>query len=572
LTALAAGPKDPDGARIGAGTIAVAAASGVLERTGNSSDQDSANRFTSPTSYVYAALDPASCGHDKAIDCGIVTIDPTSTSAGDRGNLALDPAASVTPDSGPAATRASPQAYRAPMPIPGVPLHIVISGPPASGSQRVTNDPVNPGVPLLNIAPGTGSTTTAAVAMVASSDGHVYWLDLSRWGPPSDLPIARGGVAVTLASSSAVPVGNYQLGLWQDVAPFGSTAFTPAVRTDSVGLISAIDVWPGFTDSDNWTIVYQGALPSLASRQGVLVGTSTGTVAAIQTSTGLVGANIADPSLGVTPGDIVELPGICEARVAAVLPADPTFPGGALQLDLTASGVTCTANQLPPAGASTPTTITVRASGLVLSNSKLGHLGRPVIARPSDAAADTTYAVSWGSTINGGIAADGPGPTSPPLARALARKARRLFYPGADGPCPLTIPNATAEQRQTTGCYGTSRQRITDPLAPGPIIRFRVGLVGPNPSDPTAIPPRDASISFTTSVGLSQTSRKPTTNGVRPGAAIPFDRTARDPAGNAKPQLVGHENDPIFFFVPYLDDQVLVFSTTQSSTQLVSIR
>jgi hypothetical protein len=582
---LAAGPQDPgDGTtvaptQIGAATIAVAAASNVPERTVNSADPSSADRFAPVTSFVYAALDPASCGKGKPIDCGVVTIDPLSTISPDAGNLAADPVdpavvgSALTPDSGPAATLASAQKYRAPMPIPGVPLHIAIGFPPASGSQRILTDSVNPGLPLLNIAPASGTRVTGAVAMVSSSDGHVYWLDLSRWGPPSDVPVTRGGVSVTSASSSTVAAGQNQLGLWLDVAPFGATAFTPAVKADAAGLAAAFDVWPGFTDVDTWTLAYQGALPSLGSRPGLLVTNPSGTTyAAAQTAGGVLSAEIADPSLGVRAGDILELPGVCEATVASVLgqgdpnlPAGIGFPGGAVQIAPTASGTpvlpVCTAAQLPAAGAASETTITVRASGLVLSNLKLGYLGRPEIARTADAS-ENAFSVAWSSAADGATSPAGE-------ARSVARKARRLFYP-PDGPCP--IPNATAgtEEALATGCYGTGRKRITDPLAPGPIIRFRVGLVG-NPSAP-ALPPRGTSIGFTTLAGFAQTFRKPIVGGAGAGAAISFDRTARDPAGNVKPQFAGNQNDPIFFFAPYQDDQVAVFSPSQSAAQVTSVR
>ena len=578
VTALAAGPKDPDNLQIGAGTIAVAAASNVPERTVNSSVVSSPDTFT-PTAtpvLVYAALDPSSCGKGKPIDCGIVTIDPAKTltpDAGSAGSLAADPAAAdpafLIPDSGPVTTLATAQPYRAPMPVPGVPLHIAIGVPPASGTQRFTTDSLNPGIPLLSMAPGTGERKSGAVAMVASSDGNVYWLDLSRWGPPSDVSVTRGAqppsstrVGVTSVTPAALN-GSYQLGLWLDVAPFGTDPFAPAVQVDGSGIASAIDVWPGFTGADTWTLAYQGPLPSLSARPGVLITTATATYAAIQTGTAagtvVVSTPVADPSLGVRVGDIVELAGVCEATVGDVLvqaaaeaATGVSLPGGALQLALTAS---CT--QLPAAA-----TITVRASGMVLSNLKLGYLGRPVISRPSDDPAATTFSVSWSSALDG--------PTAPTTrdaqeAQAVARKARRQFYP-SDPPCPIAGAAADTEGAQVPGCYGSGMKRLTDPLAPGPIIRFRVGL---SPSDAVGLPVRGDSIVFVTQAGLSHTFRKPSTGGAGAGGAIAFDRTALDPAGKAKAQFAGHENDPIFFFEPYLDDQVLVFSPSQSAVTSV---
>jgi hypothetical protein len=619
LKALAAGPKDPDApatgnGRIGAGTVAVAVGSNVPERTASTADASSADRFTTFTSFVYAALDANSCGSGKPIDCGIVVIDPApaSTLTLEAGNLAPDPASAdpavLTPDSGPAlppplaSTLATAQKYRAPMPVPGTPLHIAIGVPPASGTERVTNDPLNPNIPLLHIAPTTGQRNAGAVAMVASSDGNVYWLDLSRWGPPSDISVTNGAQPpassrVGVTSVAPAPVtGAYQLGLWQDLdnAPFGSTLPAPVVQVDALGIQAAIDVWPGFTGADTWTLAYQGALPSLSSRSGVLASDSAGTYAAIQTTTGIVRASIGDPSLGVRVGDVVQVvqvAGSCETTVAKVLSAtdpassaeldalaaatgvsfrggsaagDPSARGGAVLLAPPGSpGVTCTAAQILTAGPPLDVTLTVLASGMVLSNAKLGYLGRPGIGRTADRN-DGAFSVAWTATADGSAA-------SASEARAVARKARRLFYP-SDPPCPISGSAAGTEGALASGCYGANLKRLADPLAPGPIIRFRVGLVGPTPSDPAAFPVRGDSIVFVTQAGLSQTFRRPVTGGVGPRGPIAFDRTALDPTGKAKPQFAGHENDPVFFFVPYLDNQVLAFSSTEAASQVTSIR
>ncbi len=575
VTALAAGPKDPDAAQaqIGAGTIAVAAAANVFERTVGSADASSADRFTSPRPLlVYAALDPESCGPSKPIGCGVVTLDPGTAPTAAAGNLLADPADPVanpalTPDSGPAGTLAPAQSYRAPMPIPGVPLHIAVSGPPTSGSQAVTTDPLNPGLTLLQIAPD--SRKTSAVAMVSSSDGHVYPLDLSRWGPPSDVSEAGTASVTGVTAAGTVAADQYQLGLWQDLdnLPFNSVQTAPIVKVDAPGMLPAIDVWPGFTDADTWTLAYQGPLPSLSSRPGLLVTDAAGTTfAALQTTTGVLVTPVDDPSLGVLPGDFVVLePGVCEATVAAVLQAGDvgfpagSFPGGVLQLAPGGSGAAgappaCAPAQLPGAGGTATTPLTVRASGLVLSNAKLGHLGRPPVARTTNPA-ENAFSVAWS-------AADlGPATTTAQrVARSVARKARRLFYPREE-PCPIAA-DASTEGALATGCYGTGRKRLKDPLAPGPIVRFRVGLAGPNPSDPATFPPRDATLFFTTASGLTQTSRRPVTGGVGPGGAVPVDRTP----------FVGHENDAMSFFVPYLDDQVMVFSSVDAAGQVTSIR
>ncbi len=561
-------------------TVAVAAAAGVFDRTVNSGDQNSADEIVVAAPLrVYAALDPDFCGPDKPINCGIVAVEPGAAAGANRGNLAADPAAcsdpaactAITQDSAPAGAHAAAQPYRAPMPVPGVPTHIAIGYPPAGGSQRITNDARSPNVPLLTIAPGTGQRNTSAVAMVTSSDGSVYWFDLSRWGPPSDVSVMKGStrVAVTGASQVSVSGGTYQVGLWIDAAPFGSTDFVPSVTTSSAGLVSAIDVWPGFTDADVWNVTYQGALPFLGSQPAILAASGSNVYAALQSDNGsglpvtssgrwTVSQTISDPALGVRAGDIVQLPD-CETKVVAVIPPDLSgttvgvaAAGGALQLDASVSCV-----PVPAAGQPLSTTVTVLAAGLVLSNEKLGYLGRPDFGRT--ASFDNTFAVAWSDE-------SALAPSSEALA--LARKARRLFYP-SDGPCPIPGAQAGTESALTAGCYGTGLKRLSDPLAPGPIIRFRVGLVGPNPADATSFPPRGAGILFNTQAGLSRTLRKPISGGggAQPGGVVTFDRTAPGTA-----QFAGHENDPVDFFVPYLDDQVVFFSPTQSSSDVVSIR
>jgi hypothetical protein len=118
---------------------------------------------------------------------------------------------------------------------------------------------------------------------------------------------------------------------------------------------------------------------------------------------------------------------------------------------------------------------------------------------------------------------------------------------------------------QDVGCYA-GFPRLSDPLQPGPTIRFRVGLVPPVAPDSTTptvpTPPRGTGILFTTQLGLSPTFRAPSSGGAIPGAALPADR------GN----LAGHDNDPIRFYVPYLDDQVMAFSPSESIGSVVSIR
>ncbi len=561
-------------------TVAVAAALVAELSAGRqvSPDHCSADTFAGVRSpLVYAALDDQFCGPDKPINCGIVTLDPGT------GKLAADPAPAGPPPpafQGDVPVSVPAQDYRTPMLVPGIPTHITVVRAPAGGLQL---NPPSPDAnctgagtagtqlsPLFKMAPGSGQRLTSALAMVTSSDGRVYWLDLSRWGPPTDVSTLNGvtRVRVTSATSLVVPADQSRVGIWRDLAPAGTdqSAFTPVVTVDPLELPTAFDVWPGFTDADDWSVIWQGPLPSLDTREGVLVvDPATGTAyAAVQRDTGqgvgqtawVVGAVVADKALGVHPNDehpaeddfvgLLDL--ACTTTVVAVLPrgftaAGVTFPGGALQL----APATCLPAATPEAGQ--PTIITVRAAGFVLSSSKLGYLGRPAL--------DQLYTLAWKDEKNDLTLTAGS------EALALARKARRHFYP-SDGPCPFPNVDPLSVQFKTVGCY-SSFPRVSDPLTPGPVVRFRVGLVppvSPNPANPVVNLLPGAGVTFSTQLGLSPTFRAPGSGGALPAGALMGDRT----------KFAGHENDPIRVYVPYLDDQVMAFSPSDSIGNVVSIR
>jgi hypothetical protein len=278
-------------------------------------------------------------------------------------------------------------------------------------------------------------------------------------------------------------------------------------------------------------------------------------------------AQVSDPGLGVRVGDSIQmLDGngalLCVAPVAAVVkPADAAglgitiaVPGGALQIDTSGSFSTnCPTDRqasvrrftvrIPP---------TVNVSGVnvtqfVLSNGKLGYLGRPQLSSDSFRV-DQTFALAWQD--EDALALQ---PNSDE-ALAIARKVRRLYYP-VSPPCPMKDPNPALDQIQADiGCYQTY-PHLADPLEAGPVIRFRLGIVPPTPSFPTVVPlAAGDEILFTTRSGMVQSSRVALNGGALPFAPIPFDWTAIPGIDSA------HGNDPVRFVVPYLDDQLLVFS------------
>ncbi len=548
-------------------TLAVAAG-WVDERLVEAGNFCSPHRFQgAPRLQIVAALDPAGCGPTEGIACGLATLDPAT------GALAADPAARVVlpPDPVPGdAIEVPVQPFRQPMPIPGVPSHVTILAAPATGSppQRLLTETdgsvpstdcptVGTGVyPLFRIYPGSGPRYTSALAVVTSTDGRSYWYDLARWAPASDVQTVVNGstrVQVTAASAS----GSSRLGVWSDQAAGPNVV---SDTTDTTTFLASIQVWPGFTDSDAWSVVFQGALPQLALRPATLATAGGAIYAAAQRDAGnafpltdarrwAVPVRVADPALGVRPGDTVELLDgsgaiACATSVAAVLsPAEASLasslamPGGALQLaagpgDVPAGCAAALAGGTP----NQSLRFTVRAPGFVLSSSKLGYLGRPELSDSPDPA-DKRFAVAWAdeAVLSQDTSRAGQ------EALALARKARRLFYP-VQGPCPPVNP-AFDQTSSRVGCY-YGYPRLADPLQPGPIIRFRLGLLAGSPA-----PVRGDAIVFTTQRGFVHTWRAPIVGGAVPAEVLPFDWGAVNRAD--------HGDDPIRYLVPYLDDQVV---------------
>jgi hypothetical protein len=553
----------------GASTVAVAAA-WVDERVVNSSDNCSPYAFNGVKKpRVYAALDESRCGPDQPIACGIVTFDVTT------GQLATDLAAAPLAAPGPATPdgiTVPTQGYRAPMPVFGVPVHIAIGYAPASGFSRHTNDLVIPSgcrpdltssvTPMLRLQPAPGSIDTSAVAMVTSSDGRVYWYDLSRSALVNEVDAVLGGSRAGLTSASTVPLtaGTAALGLWRNDAT--GTLGTDSITVDPVALPFAIETWPGFTESATWSLTWQGGLPSLQRRAGVIATIGVNTFATFQIVTP-AGTHWTDAAFGVHVGDILEFPSLgCETTIAAFVPPGTgvaPFNAGAVQLagvPVDASGNAC------PAGATgatpVPATMTVRASGLVLVNDRSGYMGRPELA-PATTDPALTYTLAWKEESN--IPADQP------EVLALARKARRIFYP-IDPPCPIPGALAGTQGANTAGCYVGFPDGLADPLSPGPALRLRPGstlLSAAGVADGKAsVAPlaRDTTLTFVTSSGLIPTSRVPASGGALPAGIAVVDPTS----------FPGHEQEAVRFYVPYADDQVLEFTAAGSTGQVTSLR
>lgn len=511
----------------------------VAERVIRTTEQRPDTFDTAAPFRVYAALDPAGCGLDRRMNCGLVTLDPLTRT------LATDPSGEMD--------------HRAPMPINGVPLGIAISRQPVNPAPEVCNenwDGTDPDIELPNfpnalllVAAGTGQRCTTALAAVTSSDGFVYVYDLGRWGAPNETSIVR---AVSRVRATAATSVRPAVDSATDVAPLlafwegdGADAVLSATQAD---LSKWLRTTPGYTPNERFHIGWKIPLPQLVSRGAVLGRLDDGRVyLAAQAAAGrnasggtiwALGPQLADPSLGVHAGDSIALATTAdltcapdangvfpETTIAEILAPDAVrFPGGAVVLD----GAGCWDVAVPPGSTGLASvSFTVRSSGHLIYGDRLGYLGRPE--------RDVRFSLSWQDESN---------PALSPEARAVARKLRRFYYPGAEK-CDLT-----------TVCpeLGT-----VDPMTPGPALSFRLGWFTSDVRTGSE-PLRGEQMLIDTQSGVVPMSRKPIGSGALPLGIATVDRSAFAPG------------DRVRFYVAYQDDQVFVFSPSESLSQAFSIR
>jgi hypothetical protein len=568
---LGAWPLRALDARAGTTVVAVARVPELDPAKGRTFPQGREMFLAAAPLRVYAALDPRTCGVSGRIGCGIVTLDPDAGGiAGDPASAAgalLDPIPFPDPATAPPAVPA--QTYRAPVPIPGgtitgigIALPAAHTDPATPGPARDVTDPLNLGIPQLTTTAAVRTRKTTAVAAVTSSDGRTYLVDLGRFGLLEDvLPLGVLPRSVIQAQSivgGGAVAGAPLLGLHGDFPPVAAAAVT-GVTTDPSALPRLIQTTPGFTPTDSWSVTWQGVLPGLVNRRGLLIGAGGSAFLAAQSSDvpPVVDVAVAAPELGVRPstGHLAEqdsvfvtcpdgsaAPRTLVAEVVqpsdAVPPGGVAMPGGALRLATAApSSPICNVTD----GNSLSVTFTVRAARFVLASAALGYAGRPEL--------DTPFSFGWQE--------EEPVPPAPPLFPedlALARKARRRFY-SAEAAC-LTAAGDPAPQSR--GCYA-NLPWLLDPLAPGPLVAFELGL---SPAGILTDSDIDTRVSFATDAGLTPVSRRPTTGGLLPAAVATFDVSA----------LPGRSNDPVRLYTAYADNQVLVFTPAGSSGDTKSIR
>jgi hypothetical protein len=498
-----------------------------------------------PAPRVYAALDPdgpAGCGPLGAIRCGIATLVPFDAAVPGSGGLAPDPSRLIA-DLDPA-TAGQGLPYRAPIEVAGVPLDIA---PSLAAAQLATSSPCDPNGPArleLVAANDADARCTSAVAAVPSSDGNVYLVDLGRFHVPSRVPVVSGETRTRVGAATAAGL---------TLAGAGGLP----VPIDSL-LPAAIQVTPGVTPTDAWRVEQQGVLPGLQTVRGVALKQAGAVRVAAQSNSNrgtgevvewIVDPPIASPALGVQAGDLVQLEltstaiPVCaegaEAVVEAVLPPDAAFPGGALQLPTqvpaASGGSLATCADALPEGVVVSVTLTVRSGGLLLSSTRLGHLGRPALG--------VRYALEWTALADPDAAA---APAT--VAQALARRARRFYYP-ADEVCAAD------------GCAGFPG--LAHPLAPGPMLAFTAAL-DPDPDDDPATPPpealaRGARLSFVTTAGYDPAVRRPS------GAVMPIGAAAVD-----RSRLTGLAGSTeVRYYVPHSDDQILTFGPGEAGASVI---
>ena len=535
--------------------------------------------FDAPALRVYAALAPSGCGSLQRIECGIATFDPAT------GGLAADPA--------PAIGYVPKQSYRAPMRASALPLALALAMPPenpgtiapglVNGSQ-VCFSPAVPGNPLpvcpdaglpgggfalfngngvpqkfMQLAAGSIWWSTAA-GLVASGDGNTFVVDFGRFGPLDFVSALNDSVTRTQVLK-AVPIGpagpasgTSYFGFPDNTSAVGLENPKGVVESDPLEMVSDIIVWPGFTKSESWLASYQGLLPNLAGRRGVMgLGADGASLyVAIQEAyvpppAGVLPANspwvplaeVGDPTFAVHPAGMPGEPADIAQFILDVDPCVPTRPnwiptaGGAPVYDSTKPPKAHEApigSFLPadpalyPVGAlliAMPADPTLAAEYTCLVDALKKQPGYVFTSFQTVATSTTDYLrgiwiraggfllVGSGSGYAGrprlGVRYNFAWADEEPLAGEaliLSRKARRFWYPAYYAPC------------EEIGCY-LGFPEMMDPMEPGPVVGFTLGsycqtAITPADCDPLTSPPaRDAGVSFSTNSGFVPVTRRP---------------------------------------------------------------
>ncbi len=549
-------PVRPLDARLGTTQVAALDVAPFLDNDAVDPELDT---FGPAVPRVFAVLDPSGCGRDRSMPCGIAVIDPAT------GGLAPDPAGELP--------------YQLPIQIPGEVVDFAVSGP-----SKVSDK-----AGFMKFDPGSGLRWTKAFAGVSSTSGRIYLLDLSHHSVGNAFSPLSGGAATRVIGSASFVAGTNSttaadsaaIGLWFE-PPTGGNATLYFDILAAVG----VAVTPGYTNSEVFTVTYQGKLPGLGSRLAVAhVETGAPSWIAIQEATGLVGpgtspwrsvARLYDPRLAVRVGDLVALEtfpaGICpagtfEVVVTGFLPPDPLrYPGGAVSVAKSPSEPPVIDSSCLPQGADTPVTVSFRVPNLVLVGSASGYAGRPdFVAGAPENAPRFEFKYEDERLLSCPIMADDP-LQWPPDAAAIAacdatcratcerlvisRRARRSFYM-TDG-CPPIKSESPNDAGRACIARWVRGFGLTFPMPKGPVVAFKVGA-----SDPELglTMRRGTYLYFNTGSGFAPGSRAPSSGGAAVGATSPFGVALFD-----RGAVTGLANDGIRGYAAFADNLVLEFA------------
>jgi hypothetical protein len=549
--------------RIGTTRVAALDVAPFLDNLPSTPELDS---FGPAVPRVYAVLDPASCGRDRSVPCGIAVVDPA------LGALAADPAGELP--------------FQLPIEVPGEVVDLTVSGPPKVSDRAG----------YLKFDPGSGLRWTQAFAAVSTTAGRVYLVDLSHFAVGNVVsPLVGTSTTRVVASGSYLPsnlsaLDSAAIGTWYEAAGVESAVQFAASAKDGIA------VTPGYTRSETFAVTYQGKLPGLSSRQAVIhVASGAPIRVAVQEATGLSGpgtsawrtvARLYDPRLAVQVSDRVDVEvfpsGICpngnvELVVTKLLPPDPLlYPGGAVEVVPAVPQPSGADAACLPQG-DTAVTASFLAWDMVLVGSTSGYAGRPpVVPDTPESAPRFEFGYADEQALSCPIMPDDP-EAWPPAQGAidacqadvatcretcerlvLARRARRSFY--MTDSCPPvagTTESACVARWVTTG-------GLTFPMPKGPVVAFKLGITDHALGMTLR---RGTYMGFTTGSGLVQGSRAPSTSAESSGAAAPagvtlFDRSAE----------TGLPNDGLHGYAACSDNLILGFAPWSTGAPATTIR
>jgi hypothetical protein len=315
-----------------------------------------------------------------------------------------------------------------------------------------------------------GARWASTLGAAVSDNGNVYLLDLGHDGLANGRDWlgsdASGQYAQVERVTFTLVAGTHvQPALWNTV---DATPPTPLSR-DATAARSLVRATPGFTQTDTWTVSWQGALPGLAALGGQAQVGRDGTVAwiAIQSPTGLAGqpftgvGRLYDPRLAIQParpgriGDIVQVTAVRE-------------PGDAKPIDTSVEPATAAQEQYCPFG-----TFELEVTDLLPPGD--AYPGGAVAVRVPAWANWSQVTTTFGNTPAGASRAVTADPSCMRLASAFTGSA-----PAATALKPVTVSFLSGELLLTGLAFGYAGRPTVqaDPAGGGFLVQHDEGLAG----------------------------------------------------------------------------------------------